>query len=91
MSPGGRPQVGTPINVRLGDELLAQVDDYAEVEGIKRAEAIRRLVQRGLRKVQAVSACDDPYPFGEVEELHQCSECGNYVGSQHFCWGSYPQ
>lgn len=38
-----------------------------------------------------MSACDDPYPFGEVEELHQCSECGNYVGSQHFCWGSYPQ
>lgn len=46
----GRPPVGTPVNVRLGDELLAEVDAYAEAEGIKRAAAIRQLVQRGLRK-----------------------------------------
>lgn len=52
MSPGGRPTVGTPINVRLGDELLAQVDAYAESEGIKRAEAVRRLVERGLRRAK---------------------------------------
>lgn len=58
---------------------------------IKRAAAIRQLSAARTTKGQAVSACDDPYPFGEVEELHQCSECGNYVGSQHFCWGSYPQ
>lgn len=50
MSPGGRPHVGTPINVRLGDDLLTQVDAYAATEGVKRAEAIRQLVQRGLRK-----------------------------------------
>lgn len=52
MSPGGRPEVGKPINVRLGDELLAQVDDWAEAEGIKRAEAIRLLVKHGLRKAR---------------------------------------
>lgn len=52
MTPAGRPHVGTPINVRLGDELLAQVDAYAEAQGIKRAEAIRQLVQRGLRRAK---------------------------------------
>jgi metal-responsive CopG/Arc/MetJ family transcriptional regulator len=50
MSPAGRPEVGAPINVRLGDELLAEVDAFAASEGIKRAEAIRQLVQRGLRR-----------------------------------------
>ena len=35
MSPGGRPEVGKPINVRLGDDLLAQVDAYAEAETAK--------------------------------------------------------
>jgi metal-responsive CopG/Arc/MetJ family transcriptional regulator len=48
MSPVGRPEVGTPINVRLGDELLERVDDYAIRENISRAEAVRQLVQRGL-------------------------------------------
>lgn len=50
MSPGGRPEVGKPINVRLGDELLTRVDEYAEAEGVNRAEAIRQLVQQGLRR-----------------------------------------
>jgi metal-responsive CopG/Arc/MetJ family transcriptional regulator len=50
VTPAGRPEVGTPINVRLGDELLERVDDYAIRENISRAEAIRQLVQRGLRK-----------------------------------------
>lgn len=50
MSPAGRPEVGTPINVRLGDELLAQVDQFAQAESISRAEAVRQLVQRGLRR-----------------------------------------
>jgi metal-responsive CopG/Arc/MetJ family transcriptional regulator len=52
MSPAGRPEVGAPVNVRLGDELLERVDDYAIRESISRAEAIRQLVQRGLRKVK---------------------------------------
>lgn len=49
-SSAGRPEIGRPINIRLGDDLLAEVDAYAEAEGIKRAEAIRQLVQRGLQR-----------------------------------------
>lgn len=50
MNRAGRPTVGTPINIRLGDELLERVDDYAIRENISRAEAVRQLVQRGLRR-----------------------------------------
>jgi metal-responsive CopG/Arc/MetJ family transcriptional regulator len=50
MNPAGRPEIGQPINIRLGDELLAQVDGYAEDESVSRAEAIRQLVQRGLKR-----------------------------------------
>jgi hypothetical protein len=46
----GRPEIGPPINVRLGDNLLQEVSAYAEAEGISRAEAIRQLVQNGLRR-----------------------------------------
>lgn len=49
MSPAGRPEIGQPINIRLGDDLLAAVDNYAADCGVSRAEAIRELVQRGLR------------------------------------------
>jgi metal-responsive CopG/Arc/MetJ family transcriptional regulator len=48
MTPPGRPHVGSPINVRLGDDLLAKVDAYAEANSIKRAEAVRQLVQRTI-------------------------------------------
>lgn len=48
MTPAGRPQVGTPINVRLGDDLLAEVDAYAKRFDISRAEVIRRAVQKWL-------------------------------------------
>ena len=27
---------------------------------------------------------DESDPFGRIEELYLCSECHNYVGSQHF-------
>lgn len=50
MTPMGRPVVGAPVNVRLGDDLLTKVDNYAAAEGISRAEAIRQLVRRGLRR-----------------------------------------
>lgn len=50
MTPAGRPHVGIPVNIRLGDDLLAEVDAFAAAEGIPRAEAIRQLVHRGLRK-----------------------------------------
>lgn len=48
MSPAGRPEIGAPINIRLGDELLAAVDEYADESAIARAEAVRLLVQSGL-------------------------------------------
>lgn len=48
MTPAGRPEIGTPINIRLGDELLAQVDERAALEGVSRAELLRRLVSAAL-------------------------------------------
>jgi len=48
VSPAGRPEVGQPINTRLGDELLRRVDDYAAKVEIKRAEAIRQLIGEAL-------------------------------------------
>jgi hypothetical protein len=50
MTPMGRPEVGKQISVRLGGELLAQADAYAEAQRIKPADAIRQLAQRGLRR-----------------------------------------
>jgi metal-responsive CopG/Arc/MetJ family transcriptional regulator len=44
MTPVGRPEIGQPINIRLGDALLAKVDGFAETYGISRAEAIRRIL-----------------------------------------------
>lgn len=44
----GRPEVGKPVNVRLGDELLAQVDIFASADDLSRAEAVRQLVAAGL-------------------------------------------
>jgi hypothetical protein len=43
----GRPAIGEPVNIRLGD-LQPQVDSYAETVGMTRAEAIRQLVALGL-------------------------------------------
>lgn len=48
MTPAGRPEVGTPINIRLGDDLLARVDALAAYAKLSRAEVIRRLVTVGL-------------------------------------------
>jgi hypothetical protein len=51
----GRPEIGTPVNVRLGD-LLGPVDAYAADCGIKRAEAVRRLVAARLAEVGRLGA-----------------------------------
>lgn len=53
MSPVGRPEVGQAINVRLGDVLLSHVDAYAYRVGIKRAQAVRRLLQAALAECDA--------------------------------------
>lgn len=55
MSPAGRPEIGDPINVRLGD-LLPQVDKLAAAYGWSRAVTIRHLIAMGLaaeRKVMS--------------------------------------
>lgn len=43
---GGRPLVGKPINVRLGDDLLAKVDADAKASGRSRADMLREIVAR---------------------------------------------
>lgn len=43
----GRPEIGKPINVRLGDDLQARVD-AAALPGEKRAATIRRLLESAL-------------------------------------------
>lgn len=48
MSPAGRPEIGKPINIRLPDDLLADVDTYAARLDISRAEVIRRAVKQWL-------------------------------------------
>lgn len=52
MSPAGRPEVGKPINIRLGDGLLARVDEYAKKADLPRAVVIRALVDNGLKKLE---------------------------------------
>ncbi|WP_423794473.1 ribbon-helix-helix protein, CopG family [Methylobacterium durans] len=49
----GRPpgeQFAAPIPVRLTPESVAQVTAFAEREGIKVSEAIRRLVEQALKQ-----------------------------------------
>lgn len=48
---GGRPAVGEPINVRLGDELLARVDEAAAAANVSRAEHLRTVVAAGLTRM----------------------------------------
>lgn len=55
----GRPEIGTPVNIRLGNDLLAQVDSCAKSEGISRAGVIRQLVQRGLPSSFTIEVAED--------------------------------
>lgn len=48
MSPAGRPEIGAPINIRLGDELLAAADAEAASLGVSRAEVIRTILAAHL-------------------------------------------
>jgi predicted DNA binding CopG/RHH family protein len=45
VSPAGRPEIGQPINVRLGDDLLAAIDAKADRLGYSRAQTIRMLLE----------------------------------------------
>lgn len=53
MSPAGRPEIGQPINVRLGDALLAAVDAKAARLGISRPECIRMILADQLANEMA--------------------------------------
>lgn len=48
MTPAGRPEIGKPINIRLPDDLLADVDAYAKRFDISRAEVVRKAVKQFL-------------------------------------------
>lgn len=45
----GRPEIGAPINVRLGSERLAAVDAAAAEAGVTRADMIRLLLSKALQ------------------------------------------
>lgn len=44
----GRPGIGAKVEARLAAEMLEAVDGYAQRNQIQRAEAVRRLIARGL-------------------------------------------
>lgn len=48
--PAGRPEIGPAINIRLPDDLLADVDAYAKRFDISRAEVVRMAVKQFLVK-----------------------------------------
>lgn len=47
----GRPRTGTPILVRIPDDLLARIDLEAEILAITRAEYIRNILNDYLRNL----------------------------------------
>lgn len=47
--PAGRPSTGTPVHVRLDDDLLATLDAWKDREGMSRAEAVRYLLGQALK------------------------------------------
>lgn len=53
---GGRPAIGGEVNVRLGDDLLAMIDDHATQRGISRAEALRRLAQDAVTRARVADS-----------------------------------
>lgn len=44
----GRPAIGGPVYALLGEDLRERVYQWAAEHGVKRAEAIRQLIERGL-------------------------------------------
>src|SRR5512140_421698 len=46
----GRPSTGTgPVyGVRMGGDLMRDITEWADAEGVTRSEAVRRLLQLGL-------------------------------------------
>ncbi|GAD09170.1 hypothetical protein GFGA_1d1190 [Gluconobacter frateurii NBRC 103465] len=48
----GRPATGERAHIaaRVSDDEVARIDDWAKAHNITRAEAIRRLIQKGLEE-----------------------------------------
>jgi hypothetical protein len=65
----GRPRVGPAINVRVPPEDLARVDSYAERRGIRRASAIRELIEMALEDSMTTVTVG----VADITELHSAS------------------
>lgn len=52
----GRPEVGGPVVVRLGEDLLNEVDNYAGARNVSRADAIRDLIKSALTESESLDA-----------------------------------
>ena len=48
----GRPSIGVEIllGVRVSPEMLAEIEAWAATHKIKRSEAVRQLIAKGLKK-----------------------------------------
>jgi hypothetical protein len=55
----GRPEIGGRVTTALGAARLAEVDAFAALKGITRAEAIRALVEAGLDAQEELAATLD--------------------------------
>ncbi|MCT6819483.1 MAG: ribbon-helix-helix protein, CopG family [Bombella apis] len=57
----GRPRTGIKplVSARLEPSLIAQLEEWALHQGIKRPEAIRRLIQKGLEVDSTLSPNHD--------------------------------
>lgn len=47
----GRPAIGGRVSVNLGDDLLAELDRIAQVQGMERSELIRQLLDAALARL----------------------------------------
>jgi hypothetical protein len=81
----GRPEVGKPINVRLGDDLLLRVDAEADRRGKSRADTLRELVTSAL---QAAATQQDAVnltnsPFGVLTDYTTGEELRAATADEH--------
>lgn len=92
----GRPEVGTPINIRLGDELLPRVDAEAALRGQTRAATIRGLVAAALSQAALGTRCqrdgaDTTYCDGMVQQYIISAVSEKCTGGKHAeCSASFP-
>ena len=68
----GRPAIGSPVQIRVEDDLLAALDAWAAERGITRAEAGRRLMRQQLvaERPYAVTCLDVSTLVRETQSRH---------------------